>query len=535
MSSFGKQLLKKKIISENDLKEVLAIKLFRKEKIGRLLLELGIIDEKTLNNELCLFLKAHKNINALEFLKSAQSSSILTKEEESLLRKHKALLIKKDKNKILCAVKIFSDKTIKALEVFYNRPIDLKVLDFETYELIKNERGISFKIHSEITATKIITDEEKLEENNPYCQIIKESIDSALKDKASDIHFEPFSDKFLIRHRVFGSLKEFKILESHHKEPLLSKLKTILNMDLSIVGKPQDQRASFESRKLDVRASSIPIVGMGEKIVLRLQKQDQEFELDSLGLSKKSHEVLLSNIKKKEGLILISGPTGSGKTTTLYSLLCKMDKFKKNISTIENPVEKKLDRINQVHLEDYKSFSDFERALMRQDPDIILVGEVRDSESASLCMKLSSTGHLVLSTIHANGATEVIERLKNLGVDNYALKSNLRLSVAQRLLPKICDNCSIKINRNEAQKILNQNLESVLHYNFRRINPKGCESCNSGVTGRIAILEVLEKKDILNFIKNPDSFKKPASLKDEALKRASLGDVDINEVLFFNP
>ena len=253
---------------------------------------------------------------------------------------------------------------------------------------------------------------------------------------ASDIHYEPFDSLYVIRFRIHGVLSDWKTLGRSHAEAITAKLKSILNMDLSIVGRPQDSRASFSKRKLDIRASSFPVLGNTEKIVLRLQRQDEILSLEELELNPKAYQTLLYAIQKKEGLILISGPTGSGKTTTLYSLLHKMDQYGKNISTLEDPVEKKLLRINQANMRGHKNFGYFERALMRQDPDIVLVGEVRDPESAKLCMRLSATGHLVLSTIHANGALEVVERLKNLGIDNFSIKSNLRLSVAQRLVQK---------------------------------------------------------------------------------------------------
>ena len=254
--------------------------------------------------------------------------------------------------------------------------------------------------------------------------------------------------------------------------------------------------------------------------------------MEELGLSEDSYSKILDTAYKRDGLILISGPTGSGKTTTLYSLLCKMDKYGKNISTLENPVEKKLDRINQANITDYNSFSDFQRALMRQDPDIILVGEVRDKESAELCLKLSATGHLVLSTIHANGAVEVVERLKNLGIDEFSIKSNLRLSIAQRLLRKLCPSCRKRADDTLLHKLSNEFEGIDFDYSLLSVtNPKGCERCQHGVVGRVAVIEYLEKEDVKKFLQNQSNFSLDRTLKQASLKLAEQGLIDLNEVI----
>lgn len=352
-----------------------------------------------------------------------------------------------------------------------------------------------------IILTTELTDEQKLREDNPFSKLICECIEEAKKSGSSDIHFEPFDEHYLIRFRIHGKLGDWRTLESKYAGPMTSKLKTILNMDLAIVGRPQDSRATFSSLKLDIRASSMPVLGAKEKIVLRLQNQDQTFDLEKLGLDNDVKEALINAIYKKDGLILISGPTGSGKTTTLYSLLNLMDRHGKNISTLENPVEKRLGRINQANISDYGSFADFQRALMRQDPDVILIGEVRDEETAKLCMKMAATGHLVLSTIHANGAIEVIERLRNLGIDDLSIKSNLRLSAAQQLVQLICSFCNG--------------------------SKDGCENCHSGISGRKAIIEFIEK-DLIQMVCEGKHFDL-RSISDQAQHLASMGSIDQNE------
>lgn len=378
-----------------------------------------------------------------------------------------------------------------------------------------------------------LDDDDKLYEENPFSQLICSCISYAKQKDASDIHFEPYMNEFLIRVRILGQLVDWNILDHHYAAPVISKLKWILNMDLAVVGAPQDSRASFTSLKLDVRASSMPVLGGKEKIVLRLQNQDHNYNFEHLGLESRVKEALLENATKKEGLILISGPTGSGKTTTMYSLLNLMDKRGKNISTLENPIEKNLPRINQAHLNDYKSFGDFQRALMRQDPDIILIGEIRDEESASMCIKMSMTGHLVLSTIHANGAIEVVERLKKLGIDELSIVSNLRMSAAQRLVQLICPKCS-----GDAPSRLIKSLQNELKkfgdvHRLKIKNPRGCENCYSGVVGRKVILEFLKRNQIKEIVLGAKSSKGFLSLRSEALALAARGQVDINEAISF--
>ena len=430
-------------------------------------------------------------------------------------------IIQYDDDQIILLGTKFSDLKIKEAEEFFNKKVTLWITTEEIFSIISSGSKCAAKRASSLVVTQNLTDEEKLEEDNPYARLIKESIDDAIIKGASDIHYEPFNENYIIRLRVHGELSDWKELDSKHSEAVTNKLKSIVNMDLATVGRPQDKSAVFEKRKVAIRANSFPVVSGGEKIVLRLQRQDQEFILEELGLSKRSYNVITNAITKRDGLILISGPTGSGKTTTLYSLLCKMDKFGKNISTLENPVEKRLPRINQGNLSDYGSFFDFQRALMRQDPDIILVGEVRDKESAELCMKLSATGHLVLSTIHANGAKEVVERLRTLGVDDFLIKSNLRLSVAQRLPKKICPKCSVTAPDDLIEKVLSLH-EVEDPTQFKVTNPKGCDNCHAGVISRLAVIEYLEKDEVKQSLLDPD-FTSNSSLTNESLSLAAKG------------
>lgn len=526
---FGEFLLSNHFVSEDCLKEALALQRYHRKKIGRLLKDLGFIDADNLNSALIRYLNPRSSERVIDLLDS-KKKCILNELEHKVEKDNSVVILDKDNEFIKIAGKSFDDVVIEKIENKLKNDVKYLLINDETYQLLVKSNQTKPGNSSKIMVTENISDEERLREIDPYANLVEESINAAIQLGASDIHYEPFEDYYLIRMRVHGDLGDWKSIDSKHATAVTNKLKSIVNMDLAVIGRPQDARASFPSKNLEVRASSFPVIGSGEKIVLRLQLQNQSLQLEDLGLSQESIDTLTDAISKKDGLILISGPTGSGKTTTLYALLERLDRYGKNISTLENPVEKKLYRINQANISDYGSFADFERALMRQDPDIILVGEVRDRETAELCMKLSATGHLVLSTIHAIGAVEVVERLKNLGVDDFSIKSNLRLSVAQRLLKALCSNCS-SYPSNEALKQLRR-LKSigVVKSELRIANKQGCSQCHKGIAGRIAIIESMNQYDLTTYFKSKE-FRLESTLATETLKLSKQGMVDVREVL----
>lgn len=502
---FGEFVISKGACTEAQINLALKIAAYRKEKLGRLLVELGFLEPKRLDSLLIQYSPKGPTTIFAE-LKEASDQVPLDIRQRSVFREHQVVPLNLDGTTIHVCGCHFSDRTIQVLEQKFDREVQFTPVESTVLDLLR-ESG-SEALESKISVALDPTPDEKLEEDNPYTHLIRECLKEACSAKASDVHFEPFGPQYLIRFRVHGVLQDWKILQSEHTEPITNKLKWLLNLDLAVVSKPQDSRATFTRLGFDGRVNSMPVAGEREKIVIRLQFQEQKLSLTDIGLGKDKIEVLLRNIRRKEGLIVISGPTGSGKTTTLYALLEEMDRLGKNISTLENPVEKSLERINQSNVEGKEDFYEFQRALMRQDPDVILLGEIRDPETADLSMKLSSTGHLVLSTVHANGAKEVLDRLVNLGVDSYTIKNNLILSVAQRLVRTLCI-CSIK-------------RDDGLH----SINAKGCDACSKGVTGRKAIIEYLEGGDI--------DQKMPTTLQQEITLLAKRGVIDASELLAFS-
>ncbi len=517
---FGEFAVNHGYIDAQGLERVLTIARFHKQKIGRLMVALNYFNKGILDHLLYSYLKPICTLRYDEILEMKDRLKIDLKEEEFLHAKN-LVVIKLDEEQITVLGNHFSDDLIQVLEAKFSLKINLLVIETKALKLLLAKRQLG-PTSAQINVSMNQSDDEKLLDPSPFVQLIKECLVQATIGKASDIHFEPYEQNLFVRFRIHGHLSDHKVLAGSYCEPLISKLKWLLNMDLATVYAPQDSRATFRSLGVDIRASSMPTIAGSEKIVLRLQYQNQKFDIHALGLPQEKLDVLLNSIQKSDGLVLISGPTGSGKTTTIYALLEEMDRLGKNISTLENPVEKKLDRVNQARLSDFRDFEDFQRALMRQDPDVILLGEIRDAETADLSMKLASTGHLVLSTIHANGALEVIDRLMNLGVDRYTIQTNLRLSVAQRLVRILCEHCSLDVASKQLVKAPDH-----LTGKYRLLNPLGCHHCFKGVSGRAALIEYIERSE-LGKVGTPD-FKIPNSLACEYLRLAQSGRIDAHE------
>ena len=371
---------------------------------------------------------------------------------------------------------------------------------------------------------------------SPYAALYHDAVTSARRTGASDIHFEPTLAGVDIRFRVMGEMQApWKRLGEEHRRPFLNEVKRQANLSIAISGRPQDGRASVQELKLDLRVNLLPTLH-GEKVVLRLLDLTREFRLDALGLYQVAHEALAGVSRLRNGVVLISGPTGSGKTTTLYSLLCSMDRRSKNIVTLEDPVEYGIEGLNQVPIDRKVSFSSALRGVLRQDPDVILVGEIRDPETAALAFQAAATGHLVLSTIHANGAAEVVDRLVNLGVDRLTIATNLRLSVAQRLVKTLCLKCSRPVPsdffKEVSRGLFSSSDERCLVGAFRIRIGEGCSECHEGFIGRLPVVEFMTQGDITAYLADSTTPRVlDVSLKRSCLHHASLGQIDIREVM----
>ncbi|WP_455538078.1 GspE/PulE family protein [Terrisporobacter sp.] len=319
--------------------------------------------------------------------------------------------------------------------------------------------------------------------------LFKDILQKALKENASDIHIEPFFDYLKIRIRVDGQMKKMSNLSLDLYPPLASVIKYKANMDITEKRLPQDGRidVKVENLVVDIRISTVP-TSYGEKIVLRLLNRKSFLKSKiELGFSKKSIEKIQDIINEKSGILLVTGPTGSGKTTTVYSLLRDLKNTSKNIMTIEDPIEYKMDGINQIQVNNKINLT-FEKglkAILRQDPDIIMVGEIRDIETAKIAVRAAITGHLVISTLHTNDAISSIARLIDMEIAPYLLNASLIGIISQRLVRKVCKNCGNEV-------VIKQNENK----SFTTAIPIGCEECGySGYSGRTVAYEILKIDD----------------------------------------
>lgn len=334
------------------------------------------------------------------------------------------------------------------------------------------------------------------EEEGPLSEFIIRLISDAVEKKISDIHLEPFTDHCRIRFRSDGLLYEAATAPPHFAARMITRLKLLAQLNIAERRLPQDGRLHFPPyHHIDVRISTCPTLH-GEKIVLRLlDTLGGKIRLGALGLSPAQDQLLASSLAKPQGLILVTGPTGSGKTSTLYAALHSLNAVEKNISTVEDPVEIELPGINQINVNPRigLDFVTVLRSLLRQDPDIIMIGEIRDTQTASIAVQAAQTGHLVLSTLHTGNAIETILRMQSLGIAPYHFISAVSLIVAQRLVRKLCDNCKRPVMLNTPR---------IPHYfhgdEIQDYEAGGCVSCHQGYLGRTGIFECLPVTETLS-------------------------------------
>ncbi|WP_275100435.1 type II secretion system ATPase GspE [Sedimenticola hydrogenitrophicus] len=334
----------------------------------------------------------------------------------------------------------------------------------------------------------------------PIIRLINALLAEAIKENASDVHIEPYEDKLAIRLRVDGVLRDILHPQRALAPLLISRIKVMARLDIAEKRLPQDGRISLRigGRAVDVRVSTLP-ASHGERVVLRLlDKQAGKLDLPYLGMEGTEYETVKQLIRRPHGIILVTGPTGSGKTTSLYAMLSKLNERSRNILTVEDPIEYYLDGIGQtqVNTKVDMSFARGLRAILRQDPDVVMVGEIRDLETAEIAVQASLTGHLVLSTLHTNTAIGAITRLRDMGIEPFLLSSSLIGSIAQRLVRKLCDSCKSAYTAEETERKLLMVPETASPLTLYRA--EGCPNCNHlGFKGRVGIFEVFSLNDEL--------------------------------------
>ena len=424
----------------------------------------------------------------------------------------------------------------KAIAEFYGKSAMLKKAvadsyDTEALDLTEDKQEVK---DEELSIDRLIARAEEA----PVVKLVDLIIRQAIDERASDIHIEPFKERISLRYRIDGKLYEIPPPAKHLHMSIVSRVKILAKLDIAEKRLPQDGAflVRLEDRTIDLRISIIPTI-YGEKVVMRiLDRSNIAMDLNVLGAETKQLEVIRHAISMPYGLVFLTGPTGSGKTTTLYGMLNEIKSPSKNIMTIEDPVEYKMDGVNQIQVKSDigLTFASALRSFLRQDPDIMLVGEVRDLETAQICIRSALTGHLVLSTLHTNDAPTAISRLMDIGIEPYMLAPSLLLIIGQRLVRRLCPDCK------EAYEPSPEQLKSIKLKSELIYRPKGCPKCNQlGYRGRTCIAEVmLINEQIRDLINQRASFQKikevarasgMETLYESALKKVESGLTSLEE------
>jgi general secretion pathway protein E len=498
----GEILVRKYGVDPVDIEKALQFQAKFEGMLGSILINMGIIAEETLVSALSdqLNLKTFKdiNINEVDFSQPLPFENV----NITFLLERRWLPLNEENGTVFFAAA---------------NPLDYEVIqylgglgmDWDTYLVtesqfreLESEYSLAQETNGMGYSDMLDTEIDKLRElasEAPIVNLVNTFIARAVSRGASDLHFEPYKNMYRVRFRIDGILHDIDFLPLKMQLPVASRIKILSGMDIAERRKPQDGQISMKvsSKDLDIRVSTLPLAD-GESLVLRfLVKEAVKYDLERLGLESDLTKVLNEDISRSAGVILLVGPTGSGKTTTLYSCLNKINTEDKKIITIEDPVEYQLDGINQIQVrpEIGYDFLTALRSILRQDPDVIMIGEIRDRETARVAMQSSMTGHLVFSTVHTNDAPAAYTRLIDLGVEEYLINSSLISVIAQRLVRKVCSDCARPgplddtTIKTYALDVLagKHNIETL-----QAMEAVGCPACNyTGYRGRVGIMEYL--------------------------------------------
>lgn len=495
----GDILVAKGMISEEQLSTALLEQKKTGLRLGKTLIALNFVDEKSLLS----ILSEQLNIPFVDLKNYQYSRNDIQSLRETIARRYRVALLNQDAQSLTLAMSDPTDifcldeiygifkKTVNPVIVRESELID--VLDKaygETERIASLAEELNYEL--EENAVDVANMASEVDDNDaPVVRLIQKLFEEAVRFKASDIHIEPDERVLRIRMRIDGILSEQVMNEKRISSALVVRLKLISGLDISEKRLPQDGRFNFriDKKSIDVRISTMP-VQHGESVVMRLLVLDEGVRnFEEIGMDARIKTAFRSVIKEPHGLVLVTGPTGSGKTTTLYAALSELNTADKKIITVEDPVEYRLPRLNQVQINEKigLDFNTVLRASLRQDPDVLLLGEIRDNTSAEIALRAAMTGHLVLSTLHTNDAISSALRLMDMGVDNFLVASSLRAVIAQRLVRRLCEECKYESPVKVEHCHLVSEKENAQYY-----YPKGCIHCfNTGYKGRMAILEYL--------------------------------------------
>ncbi|MHB1125385.1 MAG: type II secretion system ATPase GspE [Bacillota bacterium] len=501
----GDLLLEQNLITRDQLEEAVRVQKKSGDRLGRVLIGLGYVTEQDILN----LLEKQLGITQVKLNNQFVDPDLLKMIPENLARRHKVLPVKiEGKTMTVAMIDPLNALAIDNLRLatgFEILPVMASEQDIErTIRRYYGLQNIVDKALEEVEPPTLIPETDRLdldssgEENvdqAPVVRAVNSIIHQAVKDKASDIHIEPHEEELRVRFRLDGVLRDIMQMPKRYHTYMVARIKILAGMDIAERRLPQDGRVKLkvENRQIDLRINTLPTI-FGEKVVIRLlDKASALLQLQDLGFQENTLERYKSLIQQAYGIVLVTGPTGSGKTTTLYATLNAINTPEKNIITIEDPVEYVLDGINQVNINPKAglTFAGGLRSILRQDPDIIMVGEIRDGETADIAVRAATTGHLVFSTLHTNDASGAVTRLVDMGVEPFLVASSVIGVVAQRLVRGICTHCKISYEAPETgpeRKLL----ELPPGQPATLYKGKGCPYCEgSGYRGRVAIHEVM--------------------------------------------
>jgi type IV pilus assembly protein PilB len=554
----GELLVKENLLTAQQLREAREGARSRGSRLGAEITQLGFLDE----SELTDFVAKQYGVPSINLEEFEIDRAVIELVPEEVANKHTVLPVNRAGSTLILATadpsNIFALDDIKfltgyniqpvvAAEAAIKRAIDryydqasnldevMEGFDDSDIDLIQGE--------AELDAAELA----KASEDAPVVKLVNLVLTDAVKKNASDIHIEPYEKSFRVRYRIDGVLYEVMKPPLKLKNAITSRLKIMSELDIAERRLPQDGRIKLKmgrGKEMDFRVSVLPTL-FGEKVVLRLlDKSNLQLDMTKLGFEVGQLDVFQKCIHLPYGMVLVTGPTGSGKTTTLYSGLSELNKTTENLSTAEDPVEFNLPGINQVqmHEEIGLNFAAALRSFLRQDPDIIMVGEIRDFETAEIAVKAALTGHMVLSTLHTNDAPSTVNRLLNMGIEPFLVSSAVNCIVAQRLARKICEGCKENDPEVTQEALVEAGLAEEIAKDVAPVKGKGCRDCSeTGYKGRLAVYEVMElKEELKEFVLNGASaleLKREAirlgmkTLRQSALSKVVEGVTTLNEVL----
>lgn len=500
----GDLLIEAGLITDDELIKTLKNK-SPEEKLGDALLREGYITEQQLI-EVLEFQLGIPHVNILQYPIDLDVIHLIPKE---LAKRHYVMPIRKDKNKLFVAMAdpmdYFAIEELRMATGYHIEPaIATKDALYRTITKYYDLQESMEEIMNDLSPKEVIDETKVTNEDSPVVRLVNQIIANGIAQRASDIHFEPQEAELKVRYRVDGILRYERSLPKHMQNVIIARIKIMANLNITESRLPQDGRikTTINFIPVDIRVSTLPTI-FGEKVVMRiLDLSNASYSVEKIGFSKENLDAFMEMIKRPNGIILITGPTGSGKSSTLYAALNELNSDDVNIITVEDPVEYQIEGINQIQVNENigLTFANGLRSILRQDPDIVMIGEIRDKETAHISIRASLTGHLVLSTLHTNSAVATLTRLIDMGIEPYLISSSIIGIVAQRLVRKVCRDCQETVSPTEREKeIFRDRGLDIEHV----VKGKGCPNCNmTGYRGRIAIQEVLlvdqEIRELIN-------------------------------------